>query len=393
MRHFVSAWTILLLALHVQAQIIGIQNEQDLHASSFTTTDTSDVGSLADRGLITESPTSTDILENHAITSHDTARNFNQLVLGYVTPWHSKGYDIAKKFRGKFTYISPVWYYIKPKNSNSFKSYKLEGGHDVDEGWMKEVRAPLPDRRRVKIVPRFQIPGLSQEAFLALVSDESIMKKIIRLIADECEKHSFDGIVLEVFLPNYLKRFIQLLSSTLHTSQRDLILVISPWKDVTTTADPFSPRDFEEMVEYVDAFSIMTYDYSVQASIGGPNAPIEELHKAVERLGKVSPGNRNKILMGMNCYGYRFAVWPEGQLEAIVGTTYLEILSKFSPKIKWDSTYGEHSFQYTHGKQVYEVWYPTLQSIDDRLTLAKEMHSGISLWEIGQGLDYFYDLL
>ena len=67
--------------------------------------------SVYSKSLVTgEQLVAKDILENHSSYFKDTAlKNFEGPVLGYVTPWNSHGYDVAKTFGSKFSLISPVW--------------------------------------------------------------------------------------------------------------------------------------------------------------------------------------------------------------------------------------------------------------------------------------------
>ena len=45
--------------------------------------------------------------------------------------WNSHGYDIAKLFSKKFTYVSPVWLQVKRRQGGTFY---MQGDHDIDQG-------------------------------------------------------------------------------------------------------------------------------------------------------------------------------------------------------------------------------------------------------------------
>lgn len=51
--------------------------------------------------------------------------------------WNNHGYDVAKIWGPKFDVISPVWLQIVRLPNGD---YEMNGEHDVDSGWIKDVR-------------------------------------------------------------------------------------------------------------------------------------------------------------------------------------------------------------------------------------------------------------
>ncbi|OQR90860.1 chitinase domain-containing protein 1 [Achlya hypogyna] len=318
------------------------------------------IPSVFDRGLVTASPTASSILKHANHFDGNTAiKRFSGETLGYVTPWNKHGYDTAKIFRKKFTYIAPVWYQIR---HDAAKTPTLTGGHDVDSKWIDQVRGS--DGDGPKIVPRFmfEMTSLTQRE----------VTQIVKLLAQEVASHGYDGLTLEIPIVEITVPFLQALGKALHKARR-LLLVVLP----TSQRDGRLSVDgtfVTQLMPFVDRFSVNAYDYSS----AGPNAPLPWLQATLRQLQPPS-----KFLMGLAFYGY-------DTNEAVIGPQYLELLSQHSPEIEWDAHAHECVFAYAGRRRVY---YPCLRSVHERLEYFSGMGAGAAIWEIGQGLDYFFDLL
>ncbi|ORX55820.1 glycoside hydrolase [Hesseltinella vesiculosa] len=340
-------------------------------------------------------------MDQASIVDHDTAhvklfRGGD--TLAYVTPWNNRGYDIVKEFKGKFDYVAPVWYNVH----RSAGKFKFEGEHDVTTEWMAEVRGTDSDRGTVgKITPRFQLHGWSMQDYNDFINAPKEFEVLTKDILDQVTRYGFDGIVLESAHPAALSGFFQVLSPRLHELDKELIAVIPPLRQGQPNIMDASA--FAHLAQYVDRFSLMTYDYSSHNVDGGPSSPIDWLVENIEQL--TNAQNRHQLMIGLNFYGVQYdAPMPPRPLtmKQVVETWSMprdslddDFTDGSNIPMHWDKEYQEAWFHDSDedGLEQGIVWIPTQKSIKNRVHLAEDYQVGLALWEVGQGLDYFYNVL
>lgn len=396
MRHIFGA---VLLALFVVHECCGTLSPSDVKnkgkkVKELKVKQGPQLSSVIDRGLIQEEPSAKDILvENGAFYEETALKNFRGNVLGYVTPWNNHGYDVAKTWGAKLNYVSPVWLQVLRKGP---KQYEVGGTHDIDAGWVQDVKKAGKSINN-KVVPRILFDKFTDKDFSQLLTYSEERTIAAKLILDTVRKYKFDGIVLEVWSQlsarvedDYLIGLVTEVCENLVSAKLDCILVIPPARK--ETYDLFSRRHFEALAPVVTAFSLMTYDFS-SVQRPGASAPLYWVKNAVLHICPDSADNlkekRAKILLGLNMYGSDYT--PNGG-QPIIGHEYLALLKHLKGHLTYDEHDVENFFEVktTNGRHM--VFYPTLYSINERLKLAQALGTGISLWELGQGLDYFYDL-
>ncbi|RNA40281.1 chitinase domain-containing 1 [Brachionus plicatilis] len=352
---------------------------------------------VLERGLVENEIELDDIVKNHAIYCDKckNKKNFENKVLGYVTPWNSRGYDIAKVFANKLDLVSPVWLQIQRVGR---KNYQLTGTHDIDMKWINAVKKK--SNQTSQLVPRILFERLKMEDLHALFNDEEEIDSLAKMLLKKSIDFQFNGYVLEVYMQlsghgkNSINHLVRDLCKALHQQDKLLFLVIPPV--MMEKEKLFDKKDFDLLKDDIDGFSLMTYDYYSHSGLIGPNAPIDWIRQNIDYFTD-DLQYRKKILLGLNFYGMKFvtnsAGKPISQPEPIIGKDYIKFIKNNEMNLKWEENYKEHILVSIDKNQPTFLFYPTLSSIFNRIELARELGTGLSIWELGQGLDYFYDLL
>lgn len=384
------------------------------HTTAYTTT-------------TTPTPTST--------TPPTPTRHTQHSTLAYITPWNRDGYTIAThpNTTHKFTHLSPVWFQIKATthaskthDGRTTHAILITGEHDVDSDWITQVRAIHTEGEGVRIVPRF-IVEMTATQIITLLKHDKLQRQLIKRVMAIVDKYGLDGIVLEASDIHAIARqadsttthtttttkhsnsktnqnqverantLIRSIGQSLHSHQQTPLTFVYVVRPHFTNSPYFSARDWRSVREDVDFVSLMTYDYSSGAESPGPNAPLAWTRQSLYALvgSKPTVADKAKILLGVNMYGMR---WKAGARsgEAILGRDYVAAVAGAASEgkvvtRKWE----EEGIAEERTEVVGEVvmYYPTGKSVQRRVELANTEGCGLSLWEIGQGLDELYEQL
>lgn len=336
-----------------------------------------------------------EVLEFHNRNDDNIPRKDQELtVLGFVTPWNAGGKDVAilQASRDHLDDVSPVTWQMHPSG--------LDGGQDFEDSFYAEL-----SKAGARIYPRilFEAPAWTIQDFRKLSEDPTPM---VERIIHMCSKGGFEGVVLEIWqtlmglgaLRGKEKHtFISLVVALGEGIRKDAglrtVLVLPPYSN-PERGGGIEPADIEQLQIAFNFFVVMTYDFSTPGSRPGPMAPISWV-KAVATYLVKDCGLGRKVLIGLNFYGLDFMQRSQGQApndRHIVGHEYISLLREHRPDFVWLDEVGEHAFVYKTDDQQRVVFYPTRQSIAQRVALVTELGcGGVAIWELGQGLNYFFD--
>lgn len=340
--------------------------------------------------------TSNDIISTHNKVQEAPIRKYTDLkVLGFVTPWNGRGKEVSlnEADRGRLDLVSPVTYQVTPSG--------LAGGHDYDNEYYTQV-----NKTGARLMPRliFEHTSWPLHEFDLLANN---VKEFVASIVAECDAHGFTGVVMEIwqalgaagsFSPGRTGgafALVQDLGTALRDAGLRTALVLPPYgRDIPQMGIISSAlRDLAIAYSY---FIVMTYDFSTPASEPGPIAPISWVRTIATYLTRTCELG-DKVFLGLNFYGVDFVrdgEVPHPGTRHIVGDQVLDLLRTYDPDLIWQDNYKEHFFAYSDQNGRHVVFYPTRHSIANRLKVAKEIGcGGVAIWDLGQGLEHFFEEL
>ncbi|VDM52778.1 unnamed protein product [Angiostrongylus costaricensis] len=265
--------------------------------------------------------------------------------------------------------------------------------HENLEEWMEEVRK---NNSYVKIVPRVLFDDWSPDHINQFIQHEAWMNRCLGDLINLLTRSNFDGAVIEFWSKvmihtrgeavNLLVEMMNSWGSTFHKRNMQFILAVGPaLNPKNQITKMLTTSHLYALAENVDYIQMMTYDFPSTSPSGV--APYDWVEQNVKSLlDRAPPDLAIHLMLGLNHYGYEYT--SDG-MQAINFDQYLKKLRQADNKLEWDANAKEHVLVTFDSK----IYYPSLTSVEMRLNIARKYGVGVGIWDFGQGLNYFTQLL
>lgn len=284
------------------------------------------------------------------------------------------------------TEISPVWFVLDEKGA--IRPLHMANDQKV----INMARA-----NGIKIIPsilNFQNGTFQTAPVLAIIQDASTRRAHAQAVAKLVKDFGYDGIDLDYEgLPaSAMANFTALVGAVREALPEDKILAIAVHAKHSSAQNWNGPgaQDWRALLQRVDRFRIMIYDYHWATSGPGPIAPLDWMGKVLNyALSQARDAgiSSQKIIAGMPFYGYNWGSSPPAReanyhkVSALRNDKQNQILSETR-----DGSSGEPVLRYRRDGVDHTVYYQDAASIQGRLNILKRdfpQIGGIAYWRLG----------
>lgn len=341
--------------------------------------------SVFDKGITEDKVEIKQILNNYDEVSENQPPIYSargKQVLGFVTPWNKDGYRLAEEFGQKFTIIVPTWFFAEIDD----KKLVIKGTDAVETNWLKSMKQKHP---KTLIAPRliFQIqPQIFYQA------NKQIFQEFRQQMATIIESYNLDAIFLEV--PQYVMhpqtcQFVPALIKEIRVAfGRKKGKVFCEMPVIFRGYTDLVQKHLKRISDQADLVYMSAYEIPGTTAICPKNA-ITEIIDWLKTVGIP----RKKFMVGLPFFGMDFG-GSNNAPTYVEGMKFIQTLNESKVSPKYLQVYDETAYFYSRSKSSHQMFYPSLQDLDVRMKLIdKENIAGFGIWELAQGLPYFFDLL
>lgn len=255
---------------------------------------------------------------------------------------------------------------------------------------------------------------LNEDAVNQLLWDVDEAKALGKFLVHTAKRYKFGGYVFELdwllddVHTSEIAEMLETLTEHLHSNEKKLFISTTPPlkynKDEYVTNVHMTDELYDRVKDVIDGLIIVTYGYFMDHSTLIYDGPVDYVENNVRYYVDDDSDSlyRQKIYFVINLSGIRYVIKEEGddQLnvmpEHIDQQKFIDILKANKDKmvIRYNKTINQHIFDTTNDEtgDKFIMFYPTLYSIHKRISLARKLNTGIYVFNLNHGLEYFYDL-